>query len=354
MPGAGPENGPEGLTHAPADVVRYEALHADAAPGGCAVSGVLRPGDAPYAAAVPTTAPVVPPADHTESVLIVLDAPTVEQPPSSPGYHRQDPRQPQLRVDDLGATRGDGVFETVGVFDGRPVQLEPHLDRLQHSGQLLDFPQIRTEVWHEAILAAIDAADGTELSVKAVLTRGVEGTGTATGWVLAFPAPESERARREGLDVVTISRGYSSDIAQTSPWLLQGAKTTSYAVHMAALREARRRGAEDVIFTSTDSYVLEGPTSTVVLRAGEELLTPATDQGILAGTTQDLLFRFAADHGIRAVARPVLKAELRTAEHVWLCSSVRLCAPVRAIDGRSLPIDTDLAEQFLGYARREG
>src|SRR5699024_11650627 len=77
-------------------------------------------------------------------------------------------------------------------------------------------------------------------------------------------------------------------------------------------------------------------------------------QGILAGTTQELLFRFAADQGIRAVARPVLEAELRNAEHVWLCSSVRLCAPVRAIDGRSLPIDTDLAEQFLGYARREG
>src|SRR5699024_7751900 len=129
---------------------------------------------------------------------------------------------------------------------------------------------------------------------------------------------------------------------------------TSYAVHMAALRETRRRGAEDVIFTSTDSYVLEGPTSTVVLRAGNELLTPATDQGILAGTTQELLFRFAADQGIRAVARPVLEAELRNAEHVWLCSSVRLCAPVRAMDGRSLPIDTARPDQFLGSARRAG
>src|SRR5699024_1213561 len=142
----------------------------------------------------------------------------------------------------------------------KPGQLKQHLYRQQRSGQLLYFPTIRTEVWHAAILSAIDAAGGTDLSVKAVLTRGVEGTGTATGWVLAFPAPGSERARREGLDVVTLSRGYSSDIAQTSPWLLQGAKTTSYAVHMAALRETRRRGAEDVIFTSTDSYVLEGPT----------------------------------------------------------------------------------------------
>jgi len=285
---------------------------------------------------------------------MLLDAPTVDQSLHAAGYRRVDPQEAHLRVDDLGATRGDGVFETVGVFAGRPVQLQPHIRRLQHSAGILDLPDIRAEVWQEAILAAIDAAGGGDLSVKAVLTRGVEGTGSATGWVLAFPAPDSQRARREGLDVVTLSRGYASDIAQTSPWLLQGAKTTSYAVHMAALREARRRGAEDVIFTSTDSFVLEGPTSTVVLRAGNELITPATDQGILACTTQELLFQFAADRGIAAVARPVPVQELRSADLVWLCSSVRLCAPVRAIDGRSLPLDTELAQDFLTYAHREG
>ena len=49
------------------------------------------------------------------------------------------------------------------------------------------------------------------------------------------------------------------------PWLLAGAKTLSYAVNMAALRHAERHGAGDVIFVSSDGYVLEGPRSTVVI-----------------------------------------------------------------------------------------
>lgn len=323
-----------------------------------AAAGLLCVGGAPYAALVSnspvaTSPAATPPAGHRDAVLMVLDAPTVDQAAGEPGYHRADPSAPQLRVDDLGATRGDGVFETIGVFGYRPVQLEAHLRRLQHSATLLDLPTIRTDIWRAAVTAAIDLAGRAELSVKAVLTRGVEGTGAATGWVLAYPAPDAVRARTQGLSVATLSRGYPSDVAQQAPWLLQGAKTTSYAVHMAALREARRRGADDVIFTSTDSYVLEGPTSTVVLREGETLVTPATDQGILAGTTQELLFEFAAARGLAAVARPVPVAQLHSAEQVWLCSSVRLCVPVRAIDGRALQIDSELAGKFLDYVHQE-
>src|SRR5699024_5156625 len=117
--------------------------------------------------------------------------------------------------------------------------------RLAHSAAVLDLPAPRTEVWRAAVLAAIGAAGGGDLAVKAVLTRGVEGTDRCTGWVLATAAPDTDRAREHGVRVVTLDRGYAADVAVTSPWLLQGAKYTSYAVSMAALREARRRGADD-------------------------------------------------------------------------------------------------------------
>src|SRR5690625_3744673 len=68
------------------------------------------------------------------------------------------------------------------------------------------------------------------------------------------------------MKVVTLDRGLASTVVDTSPWLLPGAKTLSYAVNMAATREAVRRGAEDVLFVSTDGYALEGPTSTLLVR----------------------------------------------------------------------------------------
>ncbi|WP_022916196.1 aminodeoxychorismate lyase [Ruania albidiflava] len=287
-------------------------------------------------------------------VLLLVDAPTVAEPARAPGFRAADPHAPQVQVTDLGVSRGDGVFETIGVVAGRPLQLEPHLTRLTHSAAVLDLPAPRADVWRAAVLAAIGAAGGGDLSVKTVLTRGVEGTDRCTGWVLATAAPDMTRARQHGLRVVTLDRGYSSDVAVTSPWLLQGAKYTSYAVNMAALREARSRGADDVIFTSTDGYVLEGPTASVVLRAAETLITPATDQGILAGTTQSEVFTFAASRGMRTEARPVPVAELEHAEQVWLCSSVRLCAPVRSLDGRELTVDRELTEALLAHLAGRG
>lgn len=82
---------------------------------------------------------------------------------------------------------------------------------------------------------------------------------------------------------MTLDRGYRSDVAATSPWLLQGAKTLSYAVNMAALREARRRGADDVVFVSTDGLILEGPSSTVISRRGDEFVTPPQNSGSCRG-----------------------------------------------------------------------
>ena len=64
---------------------------------------------------------------------------------------------------------------------------------------------------------------------------------------------------------MTLARGLPAEGTTDMPWLLAGAKTLSYAVNMAALRHAERRGAGDVIFVGSDGLILEGPRSTVVI-----------------------------------------------------------------------------------------
>lgn len=261
-----------------------------------------------------------------------------------------DPAAPHVSVMDLGVTRGDGIFETISVCDGRAQALEPHLARFARSARILDLPEPDLARYRQAILDAIAAHDDAEeLYVKTVMTRGIEGTGVPTGWVYAAEAADFTSARTKGIRVVTLDRGLRHDVAETSPWLLQGAKTLSYAVNRAALREAERRDADDVIFISSDGYVLEGPTANVILRRGDTLVTPRTDQGILAGTTQASIFEFSASVGLRTEYAVVPTAELAEADALWLVSSVRQAAPINRLDGVDRFVDAELSARMTAY-----
>lgn len=266
------------------------------------------------------------------------------------GYRLVDPAQPALTVTELAATRGDGVFETVGLHEGRPIKAARHFERFANSVRMLDLPAQDTSVWDAAlreVAAALDA--GPEGWVKMVLSRGIEGGDAPTGWAYATVSPSTVSVREEGLRVVLLDRGYRSDIAQTSPWLLQGAKTISYAINRAAYREAAKRDADDVVFTTSDGYLLEGPTSTLVLRTGMTLHTTRTDLGILAGTTQAELFEWAARNGYSTVYERLTPADLAAADAAWLVSSVRLAAPIRAVDGIPKPVDAALTASFTAH-----
>jgi 4-amino-4-deoxychorismate lyase len=266
------------------------------------------------------------------------------------------PDAAHLRVDDLGLLRGDGIFETILVADGRPRELGPHLDRLVRSAAMLDLPSPALPVWENAARRVIDNwTGGAEFALKLVYTRGFDGDPEAkpTGFALGVEIEEKVlRARKEGASVVTLDRGVDPDLAKRAPWLLLGAKTVSYAMNMAALREAARRGAEDVIFTAGEDSVFEGPTSTVVIARDRALCTPPFDIGILPGTTQAALFRGAERAGWTIKFEPLRVADLYEADGVFLASSVRKVTRVHTVNGRALPdstaVHTELSRVYEG------
>ncbi|MEQ0559230.1 aminodeoxychorismate lyase [Amycolatopsis sp. NEAU-NG30] len=252
-----------------------------------------------------------------------------------------DPDVAQIKVDDLGLMRGDGVFETILVVDGRPRELGPHLDRLARSAAMLDLPAPDLVAWERVVSLVLERwAGGPEMVLKLVYTRGSDGDPAAvpTGFALGSEVPPSIlRARAEGVAAITLDRGFPPDLAERAPWLLLGAKPLSYAVNMAALREAGRRGAEDVIFTAADGSVFEGPTSTVVLAKGRTLYTPPSSIGILPGTTQAAVFRGAEKAGWAVKVEPLTVRDLVEGDGVFMASSVRKLTRVHTLDGERLP-----------------
>ena len=289
------------------------------------------------------------------TVLTILNRPSTDAPahdPAAPQFHFADASQPQLSVLDLGATRGDGIFETISVGYGKPQALEHHLTRFARSAAALDLPAPDLDAWRDAILATVAELDPAEESwLKTVLTRGIEGGDKPTGWIYGAHSADFTTARTEGVRVVLLDRGYRHDVESTSPWLLTGAKTLSYAVNRAVLREAARREADDVVFVSSDGILLEGPTATLVFRRGNVLITPGTGLGILDGTTQANVFRFAIANGMATAFELASPDALREADAAWLVSSVRLAAPIRAVDGTPLAVDSDFTAALNEYLR---
>ena len=261
-----------------------------------------------------------------------------------------DVTAPALSVGEMSTQRGDGIFESIGVVDGHAQEVAAHLDRLAHSAVLCDLPVPHREQWRQAVAvaAAHCPADG-EAVIKLILSRGVEHGPTPTAWVTAAEAPDNTSIRQRGIRVVTLDRGYGIDTPRRAPWLLLGAKTLSYAVNMAAIREARRRGADDAIFVSSDGFVLEAPTASLILRSGDRFITPAPNGGILHGTTQLSLFAHLEDQGVQTAYEVIPVSALERADAAWLVSSVRLAAPITAIDGAGLAVDADLTASFNRY-----
>ncbi len=267
-----------------------------------------------------------------------------------------DPESPVLRVDDLGVTRGDGVFETILVVDGKPRELGPHLDRLARSAAMLQLPEPDRAAWERCVRTVLDNWRGTsEMALKLVYTRGPEfGDGTPTGYAMGLPISEKVLAAREaGVAAILLERGYDPEIVERAPWLLLGAKSLSYAVNMAAIRHAESVGAAEVIFTAADGSVLEGPTSTVVIASGRTLRTTPPSSGILKGTTQGALFRAAERAGWVTKVEPVTVAELKDAEAVFLASSVRKITRVHTLDGVALPDTSALHKELTALYESE-
>jgi 4-amino-4-deoxychorismate lyase len=258
-----------------------------------------------------------------------------------------DRSAPLLRADDLGVLRGDGVFEAMLVADGQPWFLEEHLARLERSAAMLELQSPPAETWWRCIRAAMAASGDGEMYVRLVLTRGPENGGPPTGYVLADAVDSAKlRARAEGVDALTLVRGLQLDLWKRAPWLLLGAKTLSYAVHMAANRWAQSHGADDAIFVTDDGLVLETPSAAVLAVKDGHLMSPPPSLGILASITLEGLFAAGAGSGWDTSFERLTIDDLHRADGVWLVSSVRLIARVRRLDGKPLAVSPVLNEQM--------
>ncbi|MGV8909067.1 MAG: aminodeoxychorismate lyase [Propionicimonas sp.] len=267
------------------------------------------------------------------------------------------PREtPLLVADDLGFTRGDGCFDAarVTIVNGQPVvdHLDRHLARFGRSAAALELPAPDEDAWRELISAALAEWSGPgEAVLKLVMTRGPEFSDSGVTALLTVTAAGDATQARRGVRAATLSRGFASDAFAAAPWLLGGVKTLSYAVNVAAKREAVRRGVDEVLFTSSDGFLLEGPTTGLLVAADDQLwTTPLGATGVLESVTIDVIMDAARSEGVGASHALFRAGDLPGTDGVWLVSAVRGVLPLLELDGVPLPHNPTLTAHLAATA----
>lgn len=251
-----------------------------------------------------------------------------------------------ISVYDRGFQLGDGIFETLRAGAGHVAELPEHLARLHRSAagldiELPDDTDARIEGGIRELLAAegLDGADG-DASIRITVTRGAfHGRGllppslgtpptvAIQAWPVTPPAPGHLDA---GLHLV------ASAVRRDPENPLATLKTTSRADYVHARLEARRAGADDALFLTTDGHLSEATSANVFLVRGDELATPDLACAILPGTTRSWILAWGLRVGLLPLESWLTTRDLVEADEAFLCSSVAGILPVTAFEGRPI------------------
>lgn len=258
--------------------------------------------------------------------------------------------EPHLTVFDRGFQLGDGVFETLRARGGTSTELPEHLVRLRASADGLGIELARdTEQQIEEGIAAVLAAEGLDgpegdASIRITVSRGdyrargllpTGGDHPPTIAIQAWPVPPPPVDHlTRGLHLV------ASAVRRDPESPLAALKTTSRADYVFARLEARRAGADDALFLTTDGHLSEATSANLFLLrttpAGTELATPALACAILPGTTRSWILAWAARSGLRASEAWLTTRDLAEADEAFVSSSVAGILPVTRFEGSAI------------------
>jgi branched-chain amino acid aminotransferase len=215
-----------------------------------------------------------------------------------------------IGLQDDGLYRGDGAFEVIRLYEGKPFALIDHLDRLERSAAAIElsFDRGALEGEIDALLADAGPVEG---QMRLIVTRG--------GRRIAATEPIPPHPETVALASVT----YCPTV------ILNGVKSLSYAANMQATRIAKGKGADEAVLVRPDGTVLEPPTSSVFWVSAEGALrTPALDDGVLESITRDRLIKaLDVEEGTWHVD------ELLSAGEAFLASTTREIQGVASVDG---------------------
>ena len=278
-----------------------------------------------------------------------------------------DAREPSIAPLNRGFLYGDAIYEVWRTYHGAIFAWEEHWRLLERSAAALhlklpfDAGAALREIKRTVAAHRAAAPNGAELYIRMQITRGGGAIGLdvaladRSDYVLLVQAnkPYSEEKLHEGLklSLATSLRRNPADSLNPA-W-----KTGNYLNNILCLREARVRGADEVVITNLAGEITEAAVSNIAFVRDGAMLTPPLSAGILGGITRELVLnRIAADAAIVACEASIRPDDFGQMDECFLLSTTKDITPVAAIDGTQFQLGPNtvasrLKHAFAAYAR---
>jgi len=240
----------------------------------------------------------------------------------------------KISVLDRGFIFGDGIYEVVPVYEGRPFRMSEHLARLERSlAKVRIASPFDRAGWEALVLGLLERSATPSCLVYLQITRGVAKrdhgfpadtvTPTVFGMVSSF-TPPSAAARENGQTLISIA---------DDRWLHCDIKSVSLLGNVLAKQAAVDAGADEVV-QFRDGLLTEAASANIWVVSGGKLISPTRDHRILEGIRYGLLAELAEEAGIALEMRDVPRAEVEAADELLITSAAREVLPVTRLDGR--------------------
>lgn len=267
----------------------------------------------------------------------------------------------KVSIFDRAFLMADGVYEVTSVLDGKLIDFEGHLIRLQRS---LDELEIRNPLegaeWlavHRELVARNAITDGL---VYLQVTRGAPGDRD-----FAWPDPETctptvvlFTQSKPGLaDTPQAATGIKVISIEDLRWGRRDIKTVQLLYPSMGKMMAKKAGCDDAWMVQ-DGVVTEGTSNNAYIVIGNRIITRHLSNDILHGITRAAVLRFAREAQMEVEERPFTIAEAQSADEAFITSASAFVMPVVGIDGapvgpgRPGPVVTRLREIYLDEMRR--
>jgi len=237
-----------------------------------------------------------------------------------------------VSIEDRGFQFGDGVYEVIRVYGGRPFRLDEHLSRLAQSAQALSLPlTIEAREWEAFILEGLERSTYSECKVYIQVTRGVaprehlfpETTSPTIVITFREVADLPAHLNQQGVSVITLP-----DLR----WGRCSIKSLNLLPNILAKQQANEASAFEALLIK-NGMVTEGTSSNVILVKDGKLITPGLSDQLLAGVTRQAVLELARNDGKVVEERPVKEEELKQADELFLIGTTIEVLPITNLDG---------------------